>query len=603
MSTLGESQDVEGVRDASAAPSGVAAPPQEGHQVGILSRYPRLQSVVRFLSAPFDVLPPAPKGRWPRIALILVGVLVLIYVVYFTAYTWAVFDAFRSNAEDMGIMDQALWTTLHGALLHQTICNNISDSNCLGDISRFAIHFEPLMLPISLLYLVAPSPKTLMLLQALIVGCGAFPLYWMATRRLQSPLAGVGFALAYLLYPALQSAEIFDFHAVTLAVTFLMFALYFMLTRNNVGLVISCVLALATKEEIPVDVIMIGLAIIVFQRRSRVGVGLIALSLAWLAVSLAVMHGFSPLGHSSTASRYSYLGGSPLKVVEYVVTHPVQLLKTQVFSSNGRFNIHESFGALAYLGVLSPSVAIMAIPALAINLLSSDPRMQMGIHQYSAELIPFMFLAAISSVAFLLGLLALIIERTPPLLNRLSTTSLARQLAPGSARGQKLATSAGSTLVQRQGSSLSLSGRRSSVPIGASHILIVVLALLMVLFCWKDNALGDMPSKPYFAWPVTTAHNELFSKVAALIPPNASVSAQDTLVPHLSHRRYIYQYPYMASQSDYVVLDTSGNIYPFPLKSAVGSEEYHQSVKGLLNSGEFRVIFSEGGYLVLQRIT
>ena len=427
MSTLGEAQDVENRRETtSAAPSGVAAPPEKRYQRSILIRFPWLLTVGRFLAAPFDPLPPAPKGRWPRIALIIVGVMVLIFVVYFTAYTWAWFDTFRSNAEDMGIMDQALWTTLHGALLHQTICNNISDSNCLGDISRFAIHFEPLMLPISLLYIVAPSPKTLMLLQALVLGCGAFPVYWMACRRLQSPLAGVGFALAYLLYPAMQSAEIFDFHAVTLATTFLMFALYFMLTRNNVGLIISCVLALATKEEIPVDVIMIGLAIIVFQRRSRIGLGLIVLSLAWLAVSLAVMHAFSPLGHSSTASRYSYLGGSPLKVAEYVITHPVQLLKSQVLSSNGRFNIRELFGALGYVGFLSPSVVIMAIPALAINLLSSDPRMQMGIHQYSAELVPFMFLAALSTVTFLLGLLAHV-SRTTPLLDRLSTTSLARR--------------------------------------------------------------------------------------------------------------------------------------------------------------------------------
>src|SRR5215469_16577008 len=323
MSTLGESQDVENLRESSAAPSGVAIPTQEGQRGVILDRFPWLLTVGRFPAAPFDDLPPAPKGRWPRIALILVAVFVLIFVAYFTAYTWAWFDAFRSNAEDMGIMDQALWTTLHGALLHQTICNSISDTNCLGDISRFAIHFEPLMLPISLLYFVAPSPKTLMLLQALVVAVGAFPVYWIACRRLQSPLAGVGFALAYLLYPAQQSAEIFDFHAVTLAITFLMFALYFMLTRNNVGLIIACLLALTTKEEVPVDVIMIGLAIIVFQRRYRIGLGLIALSLVWLAVSLVVMHAFSPLGHSSTASRYSYLGSSPVKVAEYVLRHPV----------------------------------------------------------------------------------------------------------------------------------------------------------------------------------------------------------------------------------------------------------------------------------------
>ena len=125
----------------------------------------------------------------------------------------------------------------------------------------------------------------------------------------------------------------------------------------------------------------------------------------------------------------------------------------------------------------------------------------------------------------------------------------------------------------------------------------------MIFFCWRDNVNGDFPSKRNFFWPETTAHTQLFSKVAALIPANASVSAQDTLVPHLSQRHFIYQYPYMANQSDFVVLDTSGNIYPFPLKSAAGLAEYKQSVQDLLNSGEFRVIFSQDGYLVLQRIT
>src|SRR5215469_18787342 len=252
-----DQQDVDYLANLSPSSSGVAALPRQGQQAGIVSRPPLLRGAWSLLSAPFSELPPSPKGRWPRIALVLLWALVLAFIVYFTAYTWALFEALRSNAEDMGIMDQALWNTVHGALLHQTICNNISDSNCLGDVSRFAIHFEPLMLPISLLYIVAPSPKTLMLLQAIVLGSGAFPVYWIASRRLASPLAGLGFATAYLLYPALQSAELFDFHAVTLAAAFLMFALYFMLTRNNVGLIIACILSLSTKEEIPVDIIMI----------------------------------------------------------------------------------------------------------------------------------------------------------------------------------------------------------------------------------------------------------------------------------------------------------------------------------------------------------
>ena len=227
--------------------------------------------------------------------------------------------------------------------------------------------------------------------------------------------------------------------------------------------------------------------------------------------------------------------------------------------------------------------------------------MQTGIHQYSAELIPFTFLAAISSVAFLLGLLALAIRRTPSLLDRLSNTSLASRLYPANAHERWSARSRAS--LDSSGEQVSLFGKRTSIPMVASRVLIVVLALLLIFFCWKDNQLGDMPHKANFAWPETTAHTQLFSKVAALIPANASVSAQDTLVPHLSQRHYIYQYPYMALNSDYVVLDTSGNIYPFPLMSAAGLAEYKQSVQDLLNSGQFRVIFSDDGYLVLQRIT
>ena len=82
----------------------------------------------------------------------------------------------------------------------------------------------------------------------------------------------------------------------------------------------------------------------------------------------------------------------------------------------------------------------------------------------------------------------------------------------------------------------------------------------------------------------------------ALVPDEASVSAQDTLVPHLSQRRYIYQYPYGADHAEYVVLDTKGYIYPF-----TNQDDYDQSVKSLLDNDSFTTIFDLDGYLVLQR--
>ena len=45
MSTLGESQDVENLRETTAAPSGVAAPPEKGSEGAILARFPWLLTV------------------------------------------------------------------------------------------------------------------------------------------------------------------------------------------------------------------------------------------------------------------------------------------------------------------------------------------------------------------------------------------------------------------------------------------------------------------------------------------------------------------------------------------------------------------------------
>ena len=539
-----------------------------------------LRVLGRLFIAPYRELPPAPQGRWPRIAITLVTLLALAFVIYFTAYAWATFDAFLANAEDMGIMDQALWNTLHGATLHQTICNSISDTNCLGDVSRFAIHFEPIMLPLSLLYLLAPTPKALMLLQAVVVAGGVFPVYWIACRRLSSPLAGLIFATGYLLYPALQSAVMFDFHAVTLSMAFLLFAIYFMLTRNNVGLVIACVLALSTKEEIPLDILMLGLAILIFQRRRKMGLGLILLSLAWLAMALVVMRHFSPVGHSPTATRYGYLGENPAQAALYLATHPINLLRDQMLAHGGLEYLNRMLGAFSFLGLASPLALALCLPALMINLLSSSQSMHIGAHQYSAEVVPFMLFAAISGVA--------VLWRASRLLRPHASLAI-RRLGDLARRGDD-------DEMPRLRLRLRLPALSAIRAPRAFLVLLLVVTLAGIVVQQRLVNFSNLPQVTFWAWPTATAHSELADSVVALIPPDASVCAQNTLVPHLSQRRFIYQYPYAADQADYVVLDTKGYIYPF-----ANQDDYNQSVRDLLASGNYTTIFDLDGYLVLQR--
>ncbi|MGZ3601137.1 MAG: DUF2079 domain-containing protein [Ktedonobacterales bacterium] len=531
------------------------------------------------LRLPYVALPPAPRGRWPRVAIGIVTLMAVAFIAFFTAYAGAQFDAYLTNAEDLGIMDQALWNTVHGAMLHQTICNPISDANCLGDVSRFAIHFEPLMLPLALLYLVAATPKALILIQMIVVASGAYPAYLIASRRLSSPLAGICFAAVYLTFPALQSAVQFDFHAVTLSSTFLLFALYYMLSYNNLGLFIAVILAMATKEEVPLDVLMIGLAIVCYQRRWRIGVALIVLACCWLGFAELVMHLTSPLGHSPTAGRYAYLGKKPIDVVLFVLTHPLQLLRDQIIGNGGARYLQTLLTPVAYLAILAPMAWILAAPPLLINLLSSDPNMHQGIHQYSAEIVPFMLFAAISAVALLVAGVEGIESSAP--FARLKSAAV-RVL---SARWQRIGYRA-----------RDLPGTIARLRI-ARVVLLVVLLLIVTFSARQQHRLSNLPVTDAFIWPQVTAHTRIADALLTRIPATASVSAQDTLVPHLSHRRFIYQYPDGADKADYVFLDTSTTvIYPFTDK-----DTYTASVQKLLTSGQMTIIAQQDGYLLLVR--
>src|SRR5712692_7519913 len=216
----------------------------------------------------------------------LVSFFVLAFSVYFIAYLIGRQSALMTSAEDMGIMDQSVWSLTHGHLFQQTICNTVSDTNCYGlnGITRFAIHFEPILFPVSLFYFIWSSPDMLLVLQVLVVASGAFPAFWLARLRLRNDLAAAGIALLYLLYPAQQQATIFEFHAVTLTASLLLFTLYFMYTRRTLWLFVFALLSMACKEEIPLVIAFFGLWSIVFQQRWRTGIGLVLLALGFLGL-------------------------------------------------------------------------------------------------------------------------------------------------------------------------------------------------------------------------------------------------------------------------------------------------------------------------------
>lgn len=503
----------------------------------------------------------------------LVALLACLYAGYFIVYLTSREAAFLTHAEDLGIMDQAIWTTLHGNPLHMTICNIVHDSNCysLNGIPRFAIHFEPILYIVALFYVPWPNPDTLLVLQSLVVATGAFPAFWLARLRLRNEWASVGIAALYLLYPAQQFAQVNDFHAVTFTASLLLFTLYFMYTRKTVWLFVFAILSMACKEEIPLVIIMFGLWSILFQHRWRSGLALSLLGAAWAVLGLSIIpHIFSPVGHPLLTGRYAGLDQGYVHYILHLVAHPTTTLKQYVLDPSHLYYLRVLLTPAGYLPLLSPWVLILAVPSIALNLLSSDPNMYSGMFQYNAEIVPVLIFSTIEAIVLLIWLAQWVMNWMWKQRSTSETETAESELFTTRTR-----------YVNRW-----------------LHAGLLALLLFYSLFSVvkADTGNVNMPFGQGFVWPQVTAHTALAQHFIDMIPSDASVSAQSDLVPHLSHRNTIYLFPYGDETADYDFLDVTGNIYP-------SFDEFYfiNQAKQVLLGGKYGVVAAQDGYILLKR--
>ena len=103
---------------------------------------------------------------------VLLGVLILSYAVFFSAYSLQRHATFNTYAADLSYIDQPMWNTLHGRFLERT----------LGDrqAPRVAEHLEPILLPLSLAFLIWNDVRAILILQTLALALGAVPVFWLA---------------------------------------------------------------------------------------------------------------------------------------------------------------------------------------------------------------------------------------------------------------------------------------------------------------------------------------------------------------------------------------------------------------------------------------
>ncbi len=527
-------------------------------------------------TSPTGFLPP-PKPH-PLVALVRrpafwVWVLILVFTVWFSAYSFRLHAAHLTYKSDLGQMDLAIWNTAHGRFVQEVKGDAIS--------TRLTDHVEPIFLLVSAFYWLWDDVRTLFVLQAAALALGAWPIYLLARRKIggsaaapstrMAEKAGLVFAAAYLLTPALQAPAAAEFHALPLAVPLIAWALWAVEDRRWIQFIVASVLVMSVQEGMALVAAALGIYATVHEiwharagasaaevsgRRRRlsgtvVGSAIFILGLAWFYVTTFVIiphyAGLAyGIGQTPYAARFGELGDSFGGVLRSLATRPLTVLRIVLEPLRLRY----LFGLLiptALMGLFGAEILLIGLPLLLANLLNTFPLQYSGELHYSAPLVPVFTFAAVVGLTRLTRKYRFWRESFQVNRRPVSGLALALALILGCALGYQIV--AGYT------------------PIG-----------------------GEFRRSQPGGWPQVTAHHRLLDRFAAQIPPDAALSVATDLYPHLDHRESVFQFPILGN-AQWALVDVSGTTDQHPADI--------QTVIREMLAGGWGVVDAADGYILL----
>ena len=466
---------------------------------------------------------------------ILLWIAIAGYAAGFGALSILQYRAYNTGRFDLGNMAQAVWSTAHGHPLRMTDLHG-------EQVSRLGSHVDPILVAFAPLWWIWPSAAMLVAAQAVAIGLGALPVFWLARKHLGSEQAALGFALAYLLYPAVQWLTLNEFHPVALACPLLLFAFWYLDEDRLIVFVVFAVLAALTKEEIPLVIAGMGVWYAISRRRWLVGGAIAAAGacLTAIAVGIVLPH-FNEGASSSFYARYGDLGDSPGGILATIVTDPGKILST-VFDRDGVHYLLDLAVPLLLLALAAPVVLIAAVPEVGLNLLSATPTQSSIHHHYTAGLIPPLIVATVLGAARL--------TRSRPELR---------------------------------------------VPLAMTLVAVMVVAnyVLGAVPVWRGLP-GGQTYRAYASH--VAAHDRITDRALRLIPNGAVVSATNSLGSHLSGRRRFLSFPYIRD-AEWIAADETQPGYADRWDPPATAA----ALARLRRSPSWRLVFSEDGVLVFRR--
>jgi uncharacterized membrane protein len=434
---------------------------------------------------------------YTRLILITLSCLIAAYIVLLSTLSILRHNAFASNY-DLANMDQTVWNTAYGHFFSLTGGEET--------VSRLSIHADFILILLAPFYLIWNDVRVLLISESVALALGAIPVFFLAWKVLKSRLVALCISFVYLINPGLQWIDIYDFHGVAFAVPTLLSAFYFAYIKKWKWYILFAFLALLTKEQISLFLVMLSFVIFfIFKERRVAIITFIFCSIWFLLMFFVVIPYFSPGGKHWALDWLKLSGGGNTEVLEMV-----RYVWDRTFSYETFDYLRRLTRPFGYLPIFGFPWFFLSLPELAINLFSTQAQMRSTRFHYHSGIIPTLVIATIFGLSFMSFFL----------------------------RKFKL--------------------KEKYVKI-ILYLMVFYLVAAALRVNYNRSPLPSTPSCWCLIYQVSEEDTK-FKEILNKIPPGAKVAASGNIRPHITHREYAYTLPSGTEVADYIAVLTQQRI-------------------------------------------
>ncbi len=373
----------------------------------------------------------------------------------------------------------------------------------------FSAHFTPIVfITYAPVFYLFPYSETLFVMETLFLTSSLIPLYLICNKYFDHR-ESLLFISSFLFYPTIFYMNLYGPAYIELTIPFMLWLFYFYEQKKFLMLLLVFLITLLIREEVSLVTSFFGLYLMLIKRE-KIGSLIFFISLIYFVVIINyVIPSYSGTDELVATSIYSSWGENPKEIILNIILNPIKTISA-MFSAPRIGNLIIFLIPLMFTSIFGFFVFLIALPNLILTFFSDSISNYSFILYYLSPTIPVIFYSAIKGI------------------DKISKLKFINKKA----------------IIF----SVFISSFTTTILFGATPIS---------LQFWNENyEVGNFNTTNFHYTEYIKKENDISAQIIVnFIPDNASISAEQHLLPLLFKKKKILVFPTIDDDIDYVLID------------------------------------------------